>query len=402
MGTLAACREFFRHETCRVAGVYWADGMVYLAGVARSAEAAEVLFLDRVLLEHGEDGEADETALAEKTALLLARRGWERELLVLALPRELVTLARMALPPTLSPEERRETAYWEMVARQPVLGTDFVVACARQAEGDDLLAALGRARQERLSAAFRAAGLRLAALSLAPEHPLRLAGRALLGAPLPLVLGERLGGMADFSDWDEQFSAALCGAAAELVEDGAHCEGLFFPCALRREPWDYRRLAMAAAAIFFVIFLLGTALDGYFLYAARQEARAARGELALSAGVREEAAARGREAALVVACSRQLAALQRESFGAAGVLASLGASQAAGVRLTGLALGGAGDCELTGEAVDFAALSSYLGELADGRLGAPVLRHSERAGTAVRFTIALPVPAEEEADHAAL
>lgn len=86
MSGWGGCRRWLQEDVRRVAGVAVADGLLLLAGLVRVGEAWEVACLESVLL--APSGVVWAQGVAEKTAALLARLGWEDVPVVLVLPPE--------------------------------------------------------------------------------------------------------------------------------------------------------------------------------------------------------------------------------------------------------------------------------------------------------------------------
>ncbi len=400
MSGWGGCRRWLQEDVRRVAGVAVADGLLLLAGLARVGEAWEVTCLESVLLAPSGEGWAQ--GVAEKTAALLARLGWEDVPVVLVLPPERTVEEEMQLP-ALSAEEIAQTAHWEMTARDPFGGALFLTAYEAVGAGVYRVAAVSKGEADGARRAFEAAGVRLWAIASVPAGFHLLAEGAALrwgDAALPLSSG-MLAEDGAFHAWDEHFSAALYGAA--LLVQAVPETGCVFPFGeVRLRRLCVRRLAGIAAAFVFAGLLVATGVDAGRLYLARQDLQREQAELALLRGDRSRMEDFREAEAWIAQRDDCLRALSAKNPPAAAVLSLLGTRNVPGVRLTALHLEPHEHLEILGEAVTFDALADYLGgfEQQEGALsGEASLTHStRREDGSIEFSLSLALPEQIEAD----
>ncbi len=395
MSGLAGCREWLREEVRRIVGVATADGLLYFAGLEKTAAGWQVACLESVLFAPEEERAA---SIAEKTAVLLARSGWEEVPVVLALPSEDVYAEEMQLP-ALSTRELAQTAHWEMAAREPFGGAPLLTSYAPLTQGGYEVAAVAAEEAEAYRRAFAAAGVRLWAMA-APPASFRLLAEAdrlcwqETSLPLAAALLEADG---TFRGWDERFSRALYGAAVLVqVLPGP---GRTFPFAtVRLSGFNLRRIAGAAVCFAVSLLLLVTGADIYRLYTARQEARQLQAELAVSRGEMNRMEDFHAEEAWIARRDDALRSLSASSPPAAAVLSFLGTRNVAGVYLTELSLQPQQSLQIKGEAVTYDALADYLAgfeaQADKGGRGA-ALTGSTRHEGGIGFIIEVPLVAAE-------
>ena len=104
-------REKWRRHVTRVAGVALRDNTLHVVGLEWRDEAWEASFFCHVMLQAPEEELVQD--LAEKTACLLAQKGWEQERVVFALPEGMATVFEESFPPGTEPEELQEMARYE-------------------------------------------------------------------------------------------------------------------------------------------------------------------------------------------------------------------------------------------------------------------------------------------------
>lgn len=401
MSGWAGCRRWLYDEAQRVAGVAAMDGLVLLAGLERCEEHWRVAALESVLFVPEEGAWAQ--SVAEKTAALLARIGYEDAPVVLAAPPDAAYVEEMQLP-ALSPDEIAQTAHWEMAAREPFGGAPFLTAYEDAGEGVCRVAAVPQSEAEGYRSAFAAAGVRLWAAAAVPAAfrllcegaELRWGAHAL---PLsPALLAED----GAFHDWDERLSAAIYGAA--LLVHAVPEQGCAFPLgAVRLSSLHVRRIACMAASLVAALLLLATGIDAYQLYSARQEAEQIQAELALSRGERNRMEDFRSEEAWIARRDDCLQELSEDNPPAAAVLSLLGASNVEGVRLKALRLEPEKGLELDGEALTYDALADYLGGLERQEhtlFGGAALKGSSRQQDgSIAFSLSVPLQ-EETAQEA--
>ena len=219
----AGCRDWLHEELRRIAGVAAEDGLLYLAGLEKTVGGWQVACLESVLFAPEEDRAG---SIAEKTAVLLARSGWEDVPVVLAMPPEDVYVEEMQLP-ALPTRELGQTAHWEMAAREPFGGAPLFTSYARQEQGSYAVAAVAVGEAEACRRAFAAAGLQLLATAAPPASFCLLVETDRLcweETVLPLVptLLEADGA---FHGWDERFSRHPRAGAADAGTRVPLCSG---------------------------------------------------------------------------------------------------------------------------------------------------------------------------------
>lgn len=396
----AGCRDWLHEELRRIAGVAAEDGLLYLAGLEKTVGGWQVACLESVLFAPEEDRAG---SIAEKTAVLLARSGWEGVPVVLAMPPEDVYVEEMQLP-ALPTRELGQTAHWEMAAREPFGGAPLFTSYARQEQGSYAVAAVAVGEAEACRRAFAAAGLQLLATAAPPASFCLLVETDRLcweETVLPLVptLLEADGA---FHGWDERFSRAIYGAG--ILVQALPTPGLAFPFApVRLRGLDLRRIAGLAVAAAAAVLLLVTSADIYRLYVARREARQLQAEVALSRAETNRMEDFRAEEAWIARRDDALRSLSAASPPAAAVLSFLGTRNVAGVCLTELSLEPQQSLQIKGEAVTYDALADYLAgfeaQAGEGGSGAALTGSTRRSDGGIDFTIEIPfaAPAEEPA-----
>lgn len=391
-GLLDDVRGRMRRQVDRVAGVAYREGMLYVAGLARGdmGAAFEVVFLENVMLQAATD--EWQQAVAEKTASLLARKGWSDVRVVYAMDESDVETIETSLPMTTSADETKRMAHFEAARLLHSEPASFFSALMQASDGGQAVSVLEKERAEALARAFDAAGIALWGIS-APEASFHLLceGRALSwdGCRLPIADG-LLDSDDAFHGWDESFSYALYGAI--LMVKALPVKGRVFPLQrVELSGWAYGRAALAVAAVWLVALLVVSAADAYSWYVARREAEQSAAELALLYGDTQRMEDARAENAWMDAQEQALRQLTDERSPAAAVLVHLGTQNADGVCLDDITLQQGKPVELKGRAVTFDALSSYVQGFERDRAffpDGPLLRDSTRpdgdeAGTVV-------------------
>lgn len=398
-----ALRRHWQMRVNRVAGAAVREGMLYVVGLERLQGGFSITFLESVLLR----AEASERAqdLAEKIAVILARKGWERERLVFSIPAHAVEHIETMLPQGASASERAKMAQFEAV-RQLHLGAETFFACAVDAANGQEIAVLQRSHAMALKQAFARAGIDLWALSAPPETFCLLCEGHMLSweeHALPIATS-LLGEDGALHRWDESYSAALYGAA--LLVKAVPEEGFVFPLAeTKLSHWAYGRMTLAMIALWLFLLVIISAWDGYAWYAARQEAKQQKAEIALLYGDAQRMEEDRKEAAWIEQREQELERLTKEQSLATGVLVHLGKRNVEGVRLDEISIKRENPVLLKGEAVTFGALSAYLQEFErdddffpDGpRLVDSTRPAGEAAGT-IHFSIELEYSGEADRD----
>lgn len=405
-GLLEHVRARFRIQLDRVAGIAYQEGMLYVAGLERKEGTFEAAFLESVMLQAEPEEKAQ--AVAEKTAALLSKKGWEHVSVVLALAEsELVTLAA-ALPSAAPPEERQQMAHFEAARQLHRDPSAFFSFCRAQAGGQQTIFVLSTSHAEDWRHTFEDAGVMLCAMAAPPAGFRFLCeGRRLSWGDCHVRIADALlGDDGAFHGWDESFSLALYGAVL-LVRDVPEEEGIFPVRDVQLSRWAYGRAALLVALVWLLLLLVGSAWDVYGWYAARQEARQQATELALLSSDAARMEEERTEEAWSDSEEQALRRLTAERSPAASVLVHLGTQNVPGVCLTELTMKHDGTAELKGQAVTFDALSDYVQGFERDRAffpDGPLLLDSTRpesdaAGT-IHFSLELRLPQGEEAEHA--
>ena len=360
-GLLDDVRGRMRRQVDRVAGVAYREGMLYVAGLGcRDAEDAfEVVFLENVMLQAAAD--EWQQAVVEKTAALLARKGWSDVRVVYAVDEGDVETIETSLPITTSADETERMAHFEAARQLHSDPTSFFSALMQASDGGQAVSVLEKERAKALARAFDAAGIALWGIA-APEASFHLLCevRSLSwdGCRLPIA-DDLLESDGAFHGWDESFSYALYGAI--LMVKALPASGRVFPLQhIELSGWAYGRAALAVAAIWLVVLVGLSAVDAYGWYAARREAEQSAAELALLYGDTQRMEDARAETAWMDAQEQALRRLTDERSPAAAVLVHLGTRNADGVCLDDIVLQQGKPVELKGRAVTFDALSSYV------------------------------------------
>lgn len=399
-----ALKNGWRTRVTRVVGIAWQEGMLYVAFLEWQQVRFEIAGFESVMLQTA--GEDPVQSIAEKTAAMLARKGWEGERVALSVPESEVERFQVALPPVASAEERARMAAFEVVRQLHAGRDEFLSACAAGRDGRQEIAAIRKARAEALRKTFARAGLDLWALAAPGETLGPLCEDSELsweGHVLPIAAG-LLGDDGAFHDWDESYRFALYGPA--LLTGVLPKEGFVFPLEnVELSSFAYGRMARMVAVFWFVAILACSSWDVYAWHAAKQAAAQQKAELALLYGDVQRMEDDRAETAWVETRDQALRRLTAEKSPAAGVLLHLGTCNVDGVRLDAVSIEQGRPVRLRGQAVMFDALSSYLQGFERDQAffpEGPVLLESDKpsgeaAGT-IHFSIDLALPSGEEDD----
>lgn len=395
-------REKWRRHVTRVAGVALRDNMLHVVGLEWRDEAWEASFFCHVMLQAPEEELVQD--LAEKTACLLAQKGWEQERVVFALPEGMATVFEESFPPGTEPKELQEMARYEVEARGLFSGSTFRAACAPAGDGLQIVAAVAESQLASIYEAFLSADLELWGVAVPPENfSLLCEGDALSWGEEKLKIAPQLlGEDGTFHGWDEGASAAIYGAA--LMVQAIHQPGLVFPFgAVQLSGWACGRIALAACAVVFVVLATLTSWDAYAYFTAQKDVRQARSDLAMLYGDTQHMEEEREEKSWVEQHDAALRKLTEEAGPAPAVLAHLGRLPVDGICLEKLDFSAGKPLILEGEAVTFDALAEYLqGFSRDTAFfpNGPQLRDSSRSsksgdGETIHFSLELDVMGKE-------
>ena len=239
--------NFFRNDFSKILGIYFDGDKIFLAYLADEIEFSEFNF----------DGDTNQ--LAEKIAYLCAKNGWENPKIALALREG--TAATFQTEFKSVPENEIESAV--KIWATANVGRD--ARCSSVKFGDEIwMEAVPENIVEEYAAAFEKKFLPLCTLTEIPDNPQR-----------PLT---------PFNRAESAAEIALNNAAPNVL-------------AGKISHWNFKRIALAAAAVFLLAVSLVSARLGYEYYAASKNLAVAQenlkelGELAAFKGIIEANAA---------------------------------------------------------------------------------------------------------------
>ena len=396
MSGWAGFREKWRRHVTRVVGVALRDGMLHVVGFDRQDGAFMASFFCHVMLQAPEAELLQD--VAEKTACLLAQKGWEGERVVFALPEGMAKVFQATFPPNVAAEELQEMAHYEVELRGLFPDGAFRTACVPSGDGMQMVAAVAESKLAAVRAAFQAADVELWGIAVMPKNFCLLCECDALswGEDSLRIAPQLLGEDGTFHGWDEGASAAIYGAA--IMVQAVRSPGLVFPFgAVQLSGWACGRIALAACAVVFAVLAALTSWDAYAYVSAQKDLRQARSDLAMLYGDTQHMEEEREEKAWVEQRDTALRTLTKEAGPAPAVLSHLGRLSVDGICLDRLELSAGKPLVLEGDAVSFDALSEYLQGLSQDASffpNGPQLRDSSRAksggdGETIHFSLEL-------------
>ncbi|WP_294159016.1 hypothetical protein [uncultured Selenomonas sp.] len=404
-GLLDDVRGRLQNHVDRMAGVAYHEGMLYVAGLERKEQtkepAFEVAMLACVMLQAEED--AWQQAIAEKTAVLLSRAGWNGVPVVFALDEGNIESFDADLPSSVPAEEAQQMAHYE-AARQLHREPDAFFSVLAQADGRQTISVLDTSDAEALQKTFAEAGVELWGIAAPPAgFCLLCAGDRLSWGSKHLRIGEALlGSDGAFHDWNETYSLAIYGPAlmAQAIDE---CGRIFPLRSFALSEIAYGRVALVIAALWLTVLAGLSAWDGVSWYGARQEAQTLQAQLALLGNDAERMKDERAEEQWTEKRENALRQLTEERAPVSAVLIHLGRRNVDGVRLDAIVMKQGKAMELAGQAVTFDALSDYLQGFERDRAffpSGPTLLDASRSaddeGEAVHFSMEVELPAHED------
>jgi len=269
--------------------------------------------------------------MAGQTALIIAKRGWQKVPLLFLVPENETVRYAMNLPPDLSAEEQQEAAYWELddkLIARGLNGEDFACICqpAQNHAEQCIITGVRKEYLQEVKAAFAQAELQLADLIPAAGD----------GYEEKSVLA--------YLNSSQREKMGFCKRAGTTLAFG--------------------RLLACWLALMVVICAVLTVGDIYQYHQAQITAAEQQAELAQLAGERQQMVDLTAEKTCIEKRERLWLKLERQEKSWYSLLVYLGSNITEGVCLTGI---NAGDerqgFQIEGQAADYDCLTEFMGRL---------------------------------------